>query len=148
MNCLLMKFDTAFIDLKNINIVTIQNDGALSLKIFPIIYNDNRNPRLPRKHSKQTNLQIDTNYIFRHAFNDININLDKTSRFRVNIIIHKCNDSLGSGDLDNYCKAILDAITSTKKIWYDDRQVDEIFIKRYYNTDNQNSYIDLTINKL
>jgi len=144
-----MKFDTAFIDLTNVEIVSQEQKGTYFLKILPITYTDDkRNPRLPRKHSKQTNLQIDTNHIFQHAFFSLKSNFDTKGRYKVDIKVYKSNDGLGRGDLDNYCKAILDAITSTKKVWKDDQQVDDIRIKRIFNTDVEYSYIELKISKL
>ena len=53
-------------------------------------------------------------------------------------------NSLGTADLDNYCKAILDGITHTEKIWMDDKQVNELIIKREY-TDRNYSFIYLEI---
>ena len=144
-----MKFDTAFIDLTQVNIAICNIDNSLFLKIAPIQYTDNkRNPRLPRKHSKQTNLQADTNHIFAHAFNLISGYFSTINRYKVNINIFKSGDKLGTGDLDNYCKAILDGITSTQKIWADDKQVDELFIKRHTDTTKTDSFIELTISKL
>lgn len=142
-----MKFDTALIDMNNIAFVT-QENGKLFLEITPIKYSDDRNPRLPRKYSKQTNLQVDTNHVFLHAFQNITSILSPVDRFSVDIKVFKSNDRLGGGDLDNYCKAILDAITNTKKVWVDDEQVDEIKVKRFYTTDTTQSYILLTITKL
>ncbi|HMI79002.1 MAG TPA: RusA family crossover junction endodeoxyribonuclease, partial [Ferruginibacter sp.] len=138
-----MNFDIAFIDMTNVEIVLQEKGGSLFLKILPITYSDNkRNPRLPRKASKQTNLQKDTNHIFQHAFSSLKTTLDSVGRYKIDIKVYKSNDKLGGGDLDNYCKAILDGITSTRMIWVDDKQVDEIGIKRYFITDSEYSYIE------
>ena len=142
-----MKFDTAFIDKTKIETAICEQDNSYFLKILPIIYADNRKPRLPRKSSKQTNLQKDTNFVFEQSFKDLTHEPDETARYKVNIMIYKSNDKLGGGDLDNYCKAILDGITSTKKVWKDDKQVDELIVKRVL-TDNSLSYIELRISVL
>ena len=73
---------------------------------------------------------------------------NKIDRFSIDIFVYKGNDKLGGGDLDNYCKAILDGITSTKKIWKDDKQVDNINISRYYRNEELSSSIEITITKL
>jgi len=143
------KFDTAYIDMAKVNIVTLQENEVHYLKILPIQYGDLiRNPRLPRKHSKQTNLQADTNHVFKYSFSEICNQLNRTSRYKVEIEVFKANDGLGGGDLDNYCKAILDGITATKKIWWDDKQVDEISIKRVFVPEYIQSYIELRISTI
>ena len=80
-----MGFDTKYIDLKEANrIKSLGKD--LYLKIEPIKYTDGlRNPRLPRKSSKQTNLQIDTNYLFEYAFKEVNTFYSETDRFSIDI---------------------------------------------------------------
>ena len=143
-----MKFDTAFIDLTNVTIAAQEQNNVLFLKIMPITYTDKRNPRLPRKQSKQTDLQGDTNHIFQHSFAQIKSDLSSTKRYKVDIKVYKSNDKLGGGDLDNYCKSLLDAITSTKKVWKDDKQVDEIAIKRYLTKNHPKSYMELRISEL
>lgn len=143
------RFDTNFINLKGSFPVVINPDDSLFFKIIPITYNDGiRNPRLPRKTSKQTNLQIDSNYIFEFAFNSIENYYSEKEKYKVEIQVFKADDKLGSGDLDNYCKAILDAITFTKKVWLDDKQVDDLSIKRFYNSKSPFSYIELKIIKI
>jgi Endodeoxyribonuclease RusA len=141
-----MKFDTKFIDLSEVRLVE-QSDTSIFISIKPIKYTDHRNPRLPRKSSKQTNLQIDSNYLFEYLFKDVEAFFSAEVRFSVDLKIFKGNDRLGGGDLDNYCKAILDAITLTEKVWKDDKQVDEISIKRNVST-SFISYIDLIIAKI
>jgi len=144
-----MKFETAFIDMTRVEIVTVEDDEVLFLKILPITYTDSkRNPRLPRKHSNQTNLQVDTNHIFRHCFAALKGDVDLAARYKVDIKVFKANDKLGGGDLDNYCKAILDGVTSTQKVWRDDKQVDELSIKRFPVTDQSYSHIELRLSKL
>lgn len=78
-----MKFDTAFIDLTEVSLIE-QTDNNLFLKIVPIRYTDDiRNPRLPRKSSKQTNLQVDTNHLFDFAFKSVLDFFSPTERFSV-----------------------------------------------------------------
>jgi Holliday junction resolvase RusA-like endonuclease len=141
---LTMKFDTAFIDMANIGLV-IQKHNHWNWRIHPITYQDDRNPRLPRKQSKQTDLQHDTNFLFKHAFEKINSKANAFNRYEVSIKLFRANDKLGKGDLDNYCKAILDGITSTGKIWLDDKQVDSLTIKRFHYSELEYSFIDIEV---
>ena len=142
--------DNILIDKTDIEIAQ-EIDNKIFFKIKPIRFlkGDKRaNPRLPRKSSGQTNLQKNTTEVFCIAFENIeNYFCDKT-KFKVEIIVHKSNDNIGVADLDNYCKAILDAVTQTKKIWYDDKQVDQIFLQRLHTSGFEYSYIDLTISKI
>ena len=57
----------------------------------------------------------------------------KTDKFKVNIEVACGKDRLGKADLDNYSKAILDGITKSKKIWNDDKQIDDLHITRTYS---------------
>jgi len=116
------------------------------LKIEPFEYLDGRKPRLPRKSSKKYELRTDTKFYFDCVFKHIDT-IHQAAKFKVEINVFTGNDRLGHADLDNYCKAILDGVTATKKIWVDDRHVDEIFIRRTY-TNNQSSYITLKIQSL
>lgn len=141
-----MKFDIKMVDLEKVSKV-IYDGNSIQLEILPIRYLDSRLPRLPRKTSKQTNLQLDCNHIFEHAFEKVQGFFSSTQKFCVTIKVYKGMDTLGKGDLDNYCKAILDAITFTKKVWLDDKQVDEISMKRTYLQDLPQSKIELSIEK-
>ncbi len=53
--------------------------------------------------------------------------------------VSRATDKLGTADLDNYCKPILDAITRTKKVWMDDKQVDDLRITRLETDDSESS---------
>lgn len=113
------------------------------LEIKPFIYLDGRNPRLPRKSSKGYDLKEDIKFYFSNVFYKIKTEV-QVYKFAIEIIVYNGKDKLGKADLDNYCKAILDGITHTQKVWKDDKQVDELYIKRE-NTQNEISYITLKI---
>ncbi len=67
--------------------------------------------------------------------------------FRVNIIVYNGKqDKLGTGDLDNYAKAILDIITKSQTIWKDDKQVDELCVVR--KNKKAKSEIEVIINEM
>ncbi len=109
----------------------IFTSGMFELKIEPFEYLDGRKPRLPRKSSKNYDLSKDINFYFHSVFT--NLDTEATNcKFKVEIKVRNGLDRLGSADLDNYCKAILDGVTNTQKVWKDDRQVDEIKISRIY----------------
>ena len=116
------------------------------LKIEPFEYLDGRKPRLPRKNSKNYKLRTDTKFYFAYVFQKLKTK-SSTGKFKVDIKVFNGKDRLGSADLDNYCKAILDGVTSTKKVWKDDKQVDELTIRRFYTSDKF-SYIELQIKPL
>ena len=137
--------DIDYIDLKKINQANV-NGKIISFEIFPFHYTNDKNPRLPRKTSTNYNLRADTKYCFYHAFKKIKRNADN-SKYKVKMIVNNGTDRLGGADLDNYCKTILDGITSTQKIWIDDRQVDELVIKRDYSS-NAFSFIMLEISEI
>lgn len=70
--------------------------------------------------------------------------VNKQDSYKVEIVVFDGNgDKLGGGDLDNYAKAILDIITKSKRIWKDDKQVDELKIVRKYS--GLNSKIQVTL---
>lgn len=52
------------------------------------------------------------------------------SAFKVEIDVYKGSDRLGTGDLDNYAKALLDIITRARIIWEDDDRVNELHVIR------------------
>ena len=85
------------------------------LKISPFIYLDGRKPRLPRKSSRKYKLTKDTNFYFSYIFRKINTKADN-SKFKVNLNVNCGSDRLGTADLNNYCKAIIDGITKTQKV--------------------------------
>ena len=117
------------------------------IEIFPFKYENEMQPRLPRKQSKGYRLQKDTNSFFNEVLNEVESFYSSKSKFFIKILIYKGGDKLGTADLDNYAKAILDGITNTKKIWKDDKQVDKLLIKRiYFNYDI--SKIKLKIKKI
>ncbi len=124
-----------------------KHNDILSITIYPFIYKDGRNPRLPRKRSNGYNLKDDTNSFFKYAFSEVENMFSDTAKYSVQIIIYKGNDGLGSADLDNYSKAILDGITSTHKVWKDDKQVDKLVLERIYY-DDYKSRILLKINTI
>jgi Holliday junction resolvase len=105
--------------------------SIITLNIRPFSYKDKRRPRLPRKQSKGYDLLSDINNYFSIVFKELNA-FSRVNKFKVNIIVSCGKDRLGTADLDNYSKAILDGITFTKKIWNDDKQIDELYIKRVY----------------
>lgn len=118
----------------------------LHLSISPFIYNDGRKPRLPRKNSKKYKLKKDLEFYFKNVFNEIQQKIN-SKKFKVRLIVNCGKDRLGKADLDNYCKAILDGITKTQKVWKDDRLIDEISIKRIYSN-KKTSTINLIISPL
>lgn len=87
-------------------------------------------PRLPRKSSKNYQLTKDTRAYFQEVFAAL-AGPPTKERFFVEITVYTGSDRLGNADLDNYCKVLLDGVTSTQKVWIDDKQVDQIFIKRH-----------------
>ena len=120
-------------------------DNSLIIEIQPFIY-ETKNPRLPRKRSDGYNLISDTEIFFKTVLENLN-NYQSICKFKVKINIFCGNDKLGKADLDNYSKAILDGITKTKKVWFDDKQIDNLHIIRNY-TSNISSYITIKIDKL
>ncbi len=124
---------------------TIKNN-CFHLQIVPFEYNDGRKPRLPRKHSDNHQLQKDVEYYFTHVFKDVTSPVS-TGKFRIELIVLCGQDRLGTADLDNYCKAILDGITKTRKIWNDDKQIDELIVRRVY-VHSEKSKMDLKISNI
>ena len=102
------------------------------IEISPFNYIDGKKPRLPRKQSKGYNLISDTTLYFETVLKQISF-FSKTDKFKVNIEVACGKDRLGKADLDNYSKAILDGITKSKKIWNDDKQIDDLHITRTYS---------------
>jgi hypothetical protein len=133
-----------YIDLNLLCDANITNN-KITLKVAPFKYNDGRLPRLPRKSSKKYTLMKDTRFCFMYSFRNINRESNK-SKYKVEIQVACGSDRLSNADLDNYCKAILDGMTSTKKVWLDDRRVDELTAKRIYITGNA-SYITIAISE-
>ena len=88
----------------------------------------------------------DTAFCFDYSFKQIQ-DYSGTAKFSVDVQVNCGTDRLGAADLDNYCKAILDGITATAKIWRDDRQVDALSITRNYTKDPA-SYITVEIARL
>lgn len=73
--------------------------------------------------------------------------VNNRSAFKVEIIVFNGKeDNLGTGDLDNYAKGILDIITKTNTVWNDDRQIDELRILR--KKSKKQSEIKITINEI
>ena len=132
--------DISFID-------SIPIEEYIKMEILPFKYLDWAKTRLPRKSSKGYDLKNDTNLYFKMALHNHNSTIDDHSKFDVTIRVICGRDKLGKADLDNYCKAILDGITNTKKIWKDDKQVDKIEIIRDYLECKQSS-IHLSIKKM
>ena len=126
-----------YIDLTKLNFAE-SNNGIVQLTIHPYQYTDGRNPRLPRKSSKRYTLMKDTAFCFDYSFKRIQ-NYSNSAKFSVKIKVSCGKDRLGAADLDNYCKAILDGITATQKVWKDDRQVDAITVTRKYTMDSASS---------
>lgn len=131
-----MKFrivnDEKLIDFSNLEVPVCENN-VLNIVIKPFIYLDGRKPRLPRKQSNGYKLIEDTKLFFKTILSELTNNFDsENDKFEVFIKVNKGKDKLGSADLDNYCKAILDGITSTNKVWKDDKQIDGLFVTRDY----------------
>ena len=131
-----MKFrivnDEKLIDFSNLEVPVCENN-VLNIVIKPFIYLDGRKPRLPRKQSNGYKLIDDTKLFFKTILSELTNNFDsENDKFEVFIKVNKGKDKLGSADLDNYCKAILDGITSTNKVWKDDKQIDGLFVTRDY----------------
>ena len=120
-------------------------DSILALEVLPFIYLDGRRPRLPRKQSKGYNLIEDTKIFFDNILRDVDIL--SYSRYKVTINVNCGKDGLGKADLDNYSKAILDGISNSKKIWYDDKQIDDLHITRIFS-ENKTSKILIKIQEL
>lgn len=121
-------------------------DGEIIIPIDPFIYLDNEKQRLPRKHSKHFDLQRDTNHFLSSVLSDLKLVPD-SSKYMVQISVTKGNDTLGTGDLDNYSKAILDGITHSRMIWKDDGQVDHLIVRRFYDN-SRTSWIQVKIKKM
>ena len=51
-------------------------------------------------------------------------------------------------DIENYVKPIIDAITYTQLLWSDDKQIDEICIKRKLDSEADKSSVVILINEL
>ena len=115
-----------------------QFSSGFTFIIHPFQYLDGRPSRLPRRTSPQHKLSVDTAFYFQHVLRDVQTVADK-SRYTAELKVKCGMDGLGKADLDNYCKAVLDGITSTKKIWIDDKQVDEIRVVRVFTKDNTSS---------
>jgi Holliday junction resolvase RusA-like endonuclease len=131
-----------YLNLNKFSAAKFQSE-IFQLRIEPFEYLDGRNPRLPRKNSTKYKLRTDTKFYFMYVFQNLKT-MPGTAKYKVEIIIYNGKDRLGGADLDNYCKAILDGVTATKKVWKDDKQVDELNIRRMYTTD-KSSYIQLKI---
>ncbi len=121
-------------------------DDEIIIPIDPFTYLDHNKSRLPRKHSKHFDLQRDTNYFFSYTLSDYKGTPD-SSKYMVHISVTKGDDTLGTGDLDNYSKAILDGITNSRKIWKDDGQVDHLIVQRSYDN-SRGSWIQVKIKKM
>jgi len=121
-----------------------EKGGSIVLTIQPFEY-DGGNPRLPRKRSDGYDLKGDTQRCFADALKHLNV--DTSQRYTVEIHVHQGSDGLGGADLDNYSKAILDGVTSTKRIWADDKQVDELHVKRLNSQENKSKMV-VTISPL
>ena len=122
------------------------DNSTLIIELSPFIYLDNRNPRLPRKQSRGYNLIADTDLYFMTILKCINT-FSHTNKYKVQIEVICGKDRLGKADLDNYSKAILDGITKSKKIWGDDKQIDDLHITRIYS-ENDKSYMIIKIETL
>ena len=134
------------IDLHHCKLATFEK-GRITILVSPFKYKDGRNPRLPRKRSNNYRLQKDTNDFFHFSLEKIKLETISKRIFKVIILVYKGKDRLGSGDLDNYSKAILDGITKTNKLWKDDKQIDKLYIERHYTT-NENSEIKIEIEEI
>jgi Holliday junction resolvase RusA-like endonuclease len=130
------------INTKNFKPVKYENN-VFHVDIKPFEYLNGNNPRLPRKNSKHYDLKSDLKTFFSSVFLNIDTKANK-AKYSVSITVFNGIDRLGGADLDNYCKALLDGITFTKKVWIDDKQVDEIVLKRKY-LNNGSSKISLKI---
>ncbi|MBU2915957.1 RusA family crossover junction endodeoxyribonuclease [Reichenbachiella agariperforans] len=123
------------------------NKDFVKIELYPFTYLDERKPRLPRKSSNGYKLNSDTEEFFQKTLGNLNWSLLENLKFRVEIVIFKGSDSLGKADLDNYCKALLDGITKTQKVWVDDSQVDHLLIERHY-VDEESSWISLKVKRV
>lgn len=136
------------IDLDGVEKWTKIAKNVYQLKISPFCYKGEKGKRLPRKSSKHYNLLQDVADYFKCASDELPVEVeDNRGCYWVNIEVYRGKDTLGRADLDNYCKALLDGITQCKKFWRDDRQVDEVHIRRFY-CETEESYIMLRVGKL
>jgi hypothetical protein len=114
-------------------------DGRIVLRIRPIYYLDGRKPRLPRRTAPNyPTLKADTVSSVLYSFQTLQREAD-TARYRVSMVVCRAADGLGAADLDNYCKPILDALTRTKKVWRDDKQIDNLAVTRLDTLDSESS---------
>ena len=134
-----------YLNLAKFSVAKFQSE-TFHLKIEPFEYLDGRKPRLPRKNSTKYKLRADTKFYFEYVFQKLKTK-SSTAKYKVDIVVFNGQDRLGGAELDNYCKAILDGVIATKKVWKDDKQVDELNNRRIYISD-QSSYIKLKIEPL
>ena len=135
---------------KNISIEII--DKEIEITFYPIkgsgLYRNTL--RLPKKGVRIINsmkIKLSKVIVNTISFDIIKNIFSFDSRFSVKIFVNRGEiDNLGTGDLDNYSKAILDIITHTKLFWKDDKQVDELLVYRKKTLSQSN--IVVTINKL
>jgi Holliday junction resolvase RusA-like endonuclease len=52
------------------------------------------------------------------------------------------------GDIDNYEKALYDAITSSKRVWHDDVQISMVHADKRYATDQEQPHILVKVRRI
>jgi Holliday junction resolvase RusA-like endonuclease len=68
-------------------------------------------------------------------------------RYKVKMIITQGNKK-PTKDIDHYVKSIFDIITQSEQMWFDDDQVDELYVKREFDKESQNSKVDIEIENI
>lgn len=115
-----------------------QKYDVLNIIFHPIEVevNNSLSKRLPKKGIKSTkNIKDKYSKLLSKQLPESKkfINFETDQKFSVQITIYNgSRDRLGTGDLDNYSKAIMDIITRCNSVWKDDKYVDKLFITRKY----------------
>lgn len=81
---------------------------------------------------------------FKEQLNKVGHTSPDNNRYKVKMIITQGNKKPAK-DIDNYVKSIFDSITQSKQIWFDDEQIDELFVQRKHNENAQDSKVDIEI---
>ena len=127
---------------------SIARDVIWKCRVMPFKMRDGK-MNLPRFKTQNYRKELPplVKEFFQEKLKDFTIENNQYKTFKVWVTVYAGNDGLGiRSDLDNHCKTILDAISDTKKIWSDDKHVDEIILKR--KKTEKESYIDIEVSEL